>query len=95
MRGPVAKLPRWIGAMISGARSPCFSRNTVEIRAAYTASTLLPVIHAADCGRNGAMKMYRIVTLLASALIAVLVIWSIGHEHVGNQEREAIEDAAQ
>ncbi len=40
------------------------------------------------------MKMYRIVTLLAAGLIAVLVIWSIGHEHIGDQEKQAIEDAA-
>jgi hypothetical protein len=40
------------------------------------------------------MKTYRIVTLLAAGLIAVLVIWAVGHEHVGAQEEQAIEAAA-
>jgi hypothetical protein len=40
------------------------------------------------------MKMYRVVTFLAAALLAVFFTWAVAHEHVGSREEQAIEAAA-
>jgi hypothetical protein len=43
---------------------------------------------------DAAMKVYRLVSLFAAVLAAVLLIWALGHEHIGAQEEQSIEAAA-
>lgn len=40
------------------------------------------------------MRMNRVVLFCAALLVAGLFIWAIGHEHVGAQEEQVIEEGA-
>ena len=40
------------------------------------------------------MKLYRVVTFLAAVVIAVIIMFALGREHVGAQQAQSIEASA-
>jgi hypothetical protein len=43
---------------------------------------------------DAAMKIYRVVTFLAAVLVAVIITFALGRQHVGAQEAQSIEASA-
>ena len=58
----------------------------------WTAGFTVPGDHGFTTGNeeDPSMKMYRVVGLLVAVVVAVLLIWAVGHERVGAQEAQSI-----